>query len=280
MDDVARPPLPNGHLQRVQHELSAQVVGHGPANDLAAPGVENNGQVEKSGRGRDVGDVGHPELVPSLGCEVAIHQIRCRAHILIASRRDGTALTMTGTDQASFTHQAGNPLASMPSPVCPKLGMNTGRAIELPRTGVDGHDPLEQSSVGLCMRRRWAVAPSVIAWRGDAEHARHWGTREQGLVRAHEPEDPDGIVPVSRARLVKVPPASASGIPGEGNQAGAFETMSRSTLSWRTSRRSRISSSRSAPDAPSPFFSIALGRTPDSSRGLTPPDDAASNPPL
>jgi hypothetical protein len=43
----------------------------------------------------------------------------------------------------------------------------------------------------------------------------------QASLAAHEPEDPDGIVPVSRARLVKVPPGSAGGIPDEGNQAAA-----------------------------------------------------------
>jgi hypothetical protein len=53
----------------------------------------------------------------------------------------------------------------------------------------------------------------MVARLGNAEHASHGSNWEDGLVRAHEPEDPDGIVPVSLA-----------------NQAAAFARMSRS---WR-----------------------------------------------
>ena len=107
--------------------------------------------------------------------------------------------------------------------------MHPWRAIQLPRRDVDGRHPRQQRGVGLRMGRWRAVTPSIITGRGDAEHARHGGNRERGLVRAHEPEDPDDTAPVSRA-----------------NQAAAFESMSRSSRSWRTSRRSLINSSRSA----------------------------------
>ena len=78
-------------------------------------------------------------------------------------------------------------------------------------------------------------------------HSSHWrrhpaaGTWWRSgicLVIAHEPEPFGGIAFVSRA-----------------NQAAAFERISRSTLSWRFSRRSRLSSSRSAvvrPPSPRP----------------------------
>ncbi len=71
-----------------------------------------------------------------------------------------------------------------------------------------------------------------------AKHACHDRDRENGLVRAHEFEHPDGIAPVSRA-----------------NQAAARERMSRSSRSCLFSRRSRVSSSRSAAASPSPFSS-------------------------
>lgn len=70
-----------------------------------------------------------------------------------------------------------------------------------------------------CARRR--TASQQLAFEGGealrhAEDAGHRGDREVGLVRAHEPEDPDGRTPVSFA-----------------NQAVARERMSRSTFSCR-----------------------------------------------
>ncbi len=48
VDDVPGPPLANGHLHRVQHQLGAQVVRHRPADDLAAPGVQDDSKVEEA----------------------------------------------------------------------------------------------------------------------------------------------------------------------------------------------------------------------------------------
>jgi hypothetical protein len=60
-------------------------------------------------------------------------------------------------------------------------------------------DALQQRrfSLGVCRRR--AARPSVETSLRHAEHARHCSNWECGLVCAHEPEDPDGSVPVSRA---------------------------------------------------------------------------------
>jgi hypothetical protein len=65
-------------------------------------------------------------------------------------------------------------------------------------------------------------------------HSAHGGNGVGGLVRFHESEPLSGIDPVSRAK-----------------QAAAFDKISRSSLSWRTSRRSRLSSSRSTLVTPS-----------------------------
>ena len=74
-----------------------------------------------------------------------------------------------------------------------------------------------------------AIQRGVEARPGHAEHARHDEDRDGGLVRAHEPEEPDGTAPVSLA-----------------NQAAAFNKISRSRRRCRFSRRSRDNSSRSA----------------------------------
>ena len=42
---------------------------HRPADDTATPGIEHHGQVEESTPGRDVGDIGDPELIRAGGRE-------------------------------------------------------------------------------------------------------------------------------------------------------------------------------------------------------------------
>ena len=49
-----------------------------------APGIEDDGEVEEARPGRDVGDVGDPELVGPGGGEVARHEIGRRPRIAIA----------------------------------------------------------------------------------------------------------------------------------------------------------------------------------------------------
>jgi hypothetical protein len=44
MDHVAGPALADRHLQRIDHQFRTQVVGHRPADDLAAPGIEDDGK--------------------------------------------------------------------------------------------------------------------------------------------------------------------------------------------------------------------------------------------
>jgi len=44
-------------LQSLQDQLGAQVSGHGPADDPAAPGVEHDGQIEKPSPGWDIGNI-------------------------------------------------------------------------------------------------------------------------------------------------------------------------------------------------------------------------------
>jgi hypothetical protein len=47
MDHVARTTAREGHVERVEYQLRAQVRRHRPADDAAAPGVNHNGDIEK-----------------------------------------------------------------------------------------------------------------------------------------------------------------------------------------------------------------------------------------
>src|SRR5690349_13766878 len=61
VDDVRRSTLLDGHVQRVEHELGAEMGRHRPADDATTPNVEHDGEVEEPSPGGDVRDIGDPE---------------------------------------------------------------------------------------------------------------------------------------------------------------------------------------------------------------------------
>src|SRR5713226_7542758 len=95
-------------------------------------------------------------------------------------------------------------------------------------------DARREFRVGARPRRWRPLAPRIVAAGGDGQHPAHRGNPVIGLIRVHELERRDGTEPVSVA-----------------NQAAAFDSISRSSRSTRFSRRSRLSSSRSAVVSPS-----------------------------
>ena len=67
MDDVVGLARAQRHVQRRQHEIGRHRLAECPADDAPAPDVEHDGQVDEAGPGRDVGHVGHPQLVRAVG---------------------------------------------------------------------------------------------------------------------------------------------------------------------------------------------------------------------
>jgi len=96
---------------------------------------------------------------------------------------------------------------------------------------MDLRNPLSQRCIGECPLRWASLSPGVVPTGGDTQKSAHPGYRVLGLIRSHELEDPESV---SRA-----------------NQAAAFANISRSIFSWRFSRRSLLSSSRSSVVRPS-----------------------------
>ena len=84
MDDALGPPLLQRHVQRREHELGGHLLADRPADDAPAPDVEHDGQEDEAGPGGHVGHVGHPQLVRTVGHELALDQIGRRALPLIA----------------------------------------------------------------------------------------------------------------------------------------------------------------------------------------------------
>src|SRR3954470_21284655 len=86
------------------------MVGGSPANDLAAPDIEHDGEVEEAGCRRNERYVRDPQLIGTAGGEVAVHQIRGRPAAVVAVRRHRPAAAMAGTDQPGAAHEPCNAL--------------------------------------------------------------------------------------------------------------------------------------------------------------------------
>ena len=100
-----------------RNEFGAQMTRHRPTNDLPAPGVQHDREIQEPGRRRHEGDVGDPEFIPTHGGEITIHQIRRRSRVLVTARRRHTFSAATGTRQPGATHQVRDPLAAVPASV-------------------------------------------------------------------------------------------------------------------------------------------------------------------
>src|SRR5712691_10059159 len=227
MHDAFRPPLPERHVERREHEFGSQVLSHAPADDSATEGIEDHRQVEEPGPRRDVGNVGDPELVRGICTELPLHEIGGRLCITIAHGR-GDPFSETRTLQSFGLHEASHTLLAHADACFTQIHVDIGRAVPALGARVVHANASRQSRIFERARRRLALCPCVVAARGDSKHATHRSHRILGLVRRYEPEDFLGVVSASRA-----------------NQAVAFARISRSTLSLRFSLRRRLSSSRS-----------------------------------
>jgi hypothetical protein len=68
-----------GLLQRIEHEGCVRRAGGPPAHDPAGIGVDDEGDVDEAGPGRDIGEVGEPKDVWPWRLELAVNVIQpCR----------------------------------------------------------------------------------------------------------------------------------------------------------------------------------------------------------
>ena len=197
INDVVRLALAHGHLERVEDQLGAQVVGHRPADDAAREGVEHDREMHEAHGHRPRracpreggGDVGDPELVRRHGGEVALHQVGRRPHLAIPSRRRGPAAAVAGTHEPRFAHQPGYALATMPLAGRAQLGVDAQGPVGPAGCGVDRPDALHERGVLSRPHRGRPLQPGVgpRLRHGPARAPwRRWGRRRGSL--AHEPK--------------------------------------------------------------------------------------------
>ena len=92
MHKPSRGALPfKSHGQGVQSNFSVEGVAHGPANDLPGIGVQDRGEVEPPLSGRNIGEIGEPDLVWGLSCKVAGEPVWSDRIVVTAVRGPGAA---------------------------------------------------------------------------------------------------------------------------------------------------------------------------------------------
>src|SRR5437868_1554234 len=115
VDDAgSRSTIPQGHLQSREHELGAEVIGHGPADNAPAEDIEHHRQVEEARPGGGcplgrVGDIGRPPLIGLLGDELPLEMVRGWGSARLAHGRDYLAPAMAALYPSS-SHQPRYPL--------------------------------------------------------------------------------------------------------------------------------------------------------------------------
>src|SRR3989475_12041586 len=111
MNHRGRSALRDGHVERGQDELGAEMGCHRPADDAATPRVEHDGEIQKAGPRRDVRDVRDP---PSIGAgrrELAVDEIRGGPRRL-GSHRPGGRFPAAPALHAGVPHEPGDALAA------------------------------------------------------------------------------------------------------------------------------------------------------------------------
>ncbi len=159
--------LPAGHLQGVDDELGADVIGDGPAHDAPAVGVDHCAAVDPPVAGAVLGDVGEPHPVGGVGGEDATHQVLVR-------RRCRPVAALTGVahpPQGCLAHQAGDAFAPArdPEPEA-QLGMYPWSAVGAAGVGMDAFDRGGQLGIRNSPGRQGPGLGFVVAGAGDAQH--------------------------------------------------------------------------------------------------------------
>lgn len=106
MDHRGWPARPNGHIERVEHEIGPQMGRHRPAHNPAAADVEDDREIEEPHPDGDVGDIGDPKLIGALRPEGPFDQIGRRGGRGIATRRPWSFRRVTPTMPCSRIRRA------------------------------------------------------------------------------------------------------------------------------------------------------------------------------
>ena len=141
-----------------KHQLGEQPRGHGPTHHAPAEAIEHHRQIQKSRPGRNVGDVGHPQLIGRGGVKIPLDQIRRRTRIGPADR-GAHAFTPTHAAQSRLARQPCNALLAHARALLGQLGMEARCPIGAPGALANRANARAQPLIGLLALARLARAP-------------------------------------------------------------------------------------------------------------------------
>jgi hypothetical protein len=94
-----------GLLQSVQNEVGLHRTADPPVYDVSREDINNEGDVDEALPGRDVGEVGDPQLVRTISLEVPVHAIQ-RTRRLGSRHRGAHRLASASPTQPAQPHQS------------------------------------------------------------------------------------------------------------------------------------------------------------------------------
>ncbi len=176
-------------------------------------------------------DVSDPELIRCIGSEIPTDQIRGRSRRTVTNSSSHYTAACDAVNMG-FNHQSSYSFSTDRDPFVLEVPLNSRRPVGPTRTRMIMLDSSRQCFILLLTTGWLTLEPPVKITGRNIENTALRLYREYSPIRFHEFVDGSGSVSFA-------------------NQAVAFFRISRSTLSCRFSRRSRLSSSRSLVIKPS-----------------------------
>ena len=168
----------------LEHEVRTHRITHLPADDSTRKDVDHEGDVQPSLPGRDVGEIGNPELIGTFGTELPIDPVQRAWRILIADRGSHD-LAAPHALNPQLTHQALDRAAGDVDPLAFQLAPHLVGAVHLQ---VRPPDPLD-----LRHQLRIAPLPCTAAHRIALPRSMPTIARRGDLQRSADRLDPEGI---------------------------------------------------------------------------------------
>lgn len=188
MDDGSdRFASPSRHLDRVDDQLGANVIGDGPADATAGEHIDHRGAVNPAFPRAMLRDVGDPKLVRGVGGEYTFHLVL--EHGRQPTRSTVTPFAMVDSLQPSQPHQTFDSAVTDPQPPTQnQFGMHTANPVGSPRGGMQDADLIDQVRVGEVPIRRATGTPLVVSRRRDLQHPASHRDREVAAELVDQPE--------------------------------------------------------------------------------------------
>ena len=165
---IARAPLLDGHSQRVRHQRRGRLGIDRPADDAPAEGVEHNRAVHLPFACRVLGNVGDPELISLVPCELTLDTVFGSGDVgdPTISRPPGEALQMRSPHQ-----QLDSLFPDRDAPAYRQLGMNPTQAVCAAGFRMNSCDDIGEPSMADSPLRGRTTAPAVVTGDRDAQNA-------------------------------------------------------------------------------------------------------------